>query len=215
MAVAGGISATEVLGNEAGGSSPAGALEARVLDGVLRCVARWGVAKTTVDDVAREAGCSRATLYRAFPGGKEAVLRAALWREIRALDGAVVRALESREDLAGAVVAAMGAAGRFLRGHAALQFVVAYEPELVMPHLAFARNEILLRRSAAALAPSLTRWLPAEEAEPAAEWLCRIVVSYLLCPSPDVDFDAEESIVRIVDRFVLPALLSRPAITVP
>ncbi|MGZ4705878.1 MAG: TetR/AcrR family transcriptional regulator, partial [Acidimicrobiales bacterium] len=46
----------------------------RILEAALRCVARWGLIKTTVDDVAREAGCSRATIYRAFPGGKQSVI---------------------------------------------------------------------------------------------------------------------------------------------
>ena len=57
-------------------------VDGRVLDATLRCVARWGVAKTTLDDVAREAGCSRATVYRAFPGGKEALLEALARREV-------------------------------------------------------------------------------------------------------------------------------------
>ena len=35
--------------------------EARLIDATLICLARWGVAKTTLDDVARQAGCSRAT----------------------------------------------------------------------------------------------------------------------------------------------------------
>ena len=41
---------------------------ARLLDATVACIARVGVSKTTLDDVAREAGCSRATLYRYFPG---------------------------------------------------------------------------------------------------------------------------------------------------
>jgi len=40
---------------------------ARVLDAALTCVGRVGLAKTTLDDVAREAGCARATVYRYFP----------------------------------------------------------------------------------------------------------------------------------------------------
>src|SRR6266851_644407 len=48
----------------------------RMVDATLRCIARWGVAKTTLDDVAREAGCSRATVYRLFPGGKDGLLDA-------------------------------------------------------------------------------------------------------------------------------------------
>jgi len=48
---------------------------ARVLEGAYACVARRGMAKTTVDDVAAASGVSRATIYRIFPGGKEEVLR--------------------------------------------------------------------------------------------------------------------------------------------
>ena len=37
-------------------------VEARAVAALLTCIARYGLAKTTLDDVAREAGCSRATL---------------------------------------------------------------------------------------------------------------------------------------------------------
>ena len=46
----------------------------RIVDAALRCLARQGTAKTTVDDIAREAGLSRATLYRTFSDGKDGVL---------------------------------------------------------------------------------------------------------------------------------------------
>src|SRR5947208_16748259 len=55
---------------------PLASQEQRIVDATTRCIARWGVAKTTLDDVAREAACSRATVYRLFPGGKDAVLEA-------------------------------------------------------------------------------------------------------------------------------------------
>jgi len=44
-------------------------LEQRMVAAAVRCVARWGLAKTSLDDIAREAGSSRATAYRVFPGG--------------------------------------------------------------------------------------------------------------------------------------------------
>ena len=47
----------------------------------MRCVARRGLRKTTLDDVATTAGCSRATIYRAFPGGKDVLMAAAARRE--------------------------------------------------------------------------------------------------------------------------------------
>src|ERR1700722_18080436 len=61
----------------------------RIADAANRCVARRGVAKTTVDDVAREAGCSRATVYRTFPGGKEEVISAVVDTEVARLFSAL------------------------------------------------------------------------------------------------------------------------------
>ena len=40
----------------------------RILEATYACVARWGLAKTTIEDAAREASVSRATIYRSFPG---------------------------------------------------------------------------------------------------------------------------------------------------
>ncbi len=70
-----------------------GASDERIVDGALRCIARWGLAKTTVEDVAREAGCSRATLYRAFPGGKDAILAAVAAAELTDDDIAIARVI--------------------------------------------------------------------------------------------------------------------------
>ena len=53
-----------------------------ILDAALACIARVGLAKTTLDDVAREAGCARATVYRCFPG-KQQLLGALVDREAR------------------------------------------------------------------------------------------------------------------------------------
>ena len=50
--------------------------------GAWRCIARWGVAKTTLDDIAREAGVSRATVYRTLPGGKDRLLAVVLDHEV-------------------------------------------------------------------------------------------------------------------------------------
>jgi len=49
-----------------GERSPGDAEEARerLLDAAERCFVRWGPAKTTLEDIAEEAGVSRATVYR-------------------------------------------------------------------------------------------------------------------------------------------------------
>ena len=57
-------------------------IEDRAVQATLDCVARHGLAKTTFDDVAREAGCARATLYRYF-GGKRQLVRLTVTRGAR------------------------------------------------------------------------------------------------------------------------------------
>src|SRR5512133_2987284 len=64
-------------GPAAGPAADAG--QASLIDAARRCIARWGVRKTSLDDIAREAGVARATVYRAFPGGKDRLM-AAVWQ---------------------------------------------------------------------------------------------------------------------------------------
>ncbi|MBV8950773.1 MAG: helix-turn-helix transcriptional regulator, partial [Actinobacteria bacterium] len=47
----------------------------RILEATFACIAKFGLAKTTMDDAAREAGLSRATVYRYFPGGRDELVR--------------------------------------------------------------------------------------------------------------------------------------------
>ena len=45
---------------------PEPTLEERIVQAARRCLERWGADKTSMDDVAGEAGVSRMTVYRAF-----------------------------------------------------------------------------------------------------------------------------------------------------
>ncbi len=48
----------------------------------LACVERWGLGKTSLEDVAREAGLSRATVYRTFPGDRDQVVSETITWEV-------------------------------------------------------------------------------------------------------------------------------------
>ncbi|MFM8970268.1 MAG: TetR/AcrR family transcriptional regulator, partial [Actinomycetota bacterium] len=52
-----------------------------ILDATKLAIERWGVERLTINDVCDAAKVSRATLYRAFPGGKEVLLEALRVRE--------------------------------------------------------------------------------------------------------------------------------------
>lgn len=178
----------------------------RVVDAALRCIARCGLAKTTLDDVAREAGISRATLYRLFPGGKDAVVRAVVETGTARLFSDVGAAMGEASDVESLLVAGIVRAARHLRSHDALNSLVRHEPGTVLPHLTFGGLDRLLEAAGRVCAPFLGRWLEPEEASRAAEWAARIVVSYLICPDRDVDLTEEPDVARLVSTFVLPGI---------
>src|SRR3954454_5598888 len=102
--------------------------EERVADAALRCVGRWGVAKTTLDDIAREAGCSRATVYRLFPGGKSSLIVTVGQHEIARLLLDVTSRLDRAPDVETMVFVAIRTAASFVAENEALQMLVRHEP---------------------------------------------------------------------------------------
>jgi AcrR family transcriptional regulator len=192
-----------------GASAPVAppALETRIVDATLRCICRWGMAKTTLDDIAREAGCSRATVYRLFPGGgKDALMETVARTELSRFFAAVAAKLDQAESLEEALVTGMAEAGRRLLDHKPLQYLLANEPEAVLPRLAFNEMEQVLQAACVFAAPHLGRWLDPVDALRAAEWVARLVVSYAITPSEGVAIDDEGSVRALVTKFVLPGL---------
>ena len=181
----------------------------RVCDAALECVARWGLTKTTLEDVAREAGCGRATIYRTFQGGKQELLRAVLHREVdrfrTTVDDALATAGDDAEDV---LVAGVVAAARFLEGHDALAYLIEHEPDLVLPHVAFDRMGPLLDGVAAFAAPRLAPFVGGDPdaAARAAEWLARVVLSYVAVERSRVDLADEPTARHLIRTFVLPGL---------
>src|ERR1700674_5792536 len=128
-------------------------LEPRAVAALLACVARQGLRKTTLDDVAREAGCGRATLYRYF-ASKQALLSAAGHSEAIRIVAALRDAAETADTLEDAVVALLVTAGTELGAHPALRFVADFEPDWLLPQLAFAGGDRFLAAAADALSPA-------------------------------------------------------------
>ncbi len=187
----------------------AGEPQARAVAALLRCIARYGLAKTTLDDVAREAGCSRATLYR-WVESKPELLRLAVATEEARVLSLVLDAVDRRASLDDAVVAAVTTAARELRDHRALQFLLAHEPATVHGALGFAAGEAFTARVATAVAPAFTRWMTTDDATRAADWLVRVARSYCLQPSsppaPAIDLADEADARPFLEQFVIPGL---------
>jgi len=200
--------ALPTMTTEAEGLSPAPteSVEERAVRATLACVARHGLAKTTFDDVAREAGCARATLYRYF-GGKRQLVRITVAREAARIAVSIRDAADAEATFEDAVVAMFVRAARELREHEALQFLFAFEPEVVLPHVTFDAGNRFLVGAGAAISPALTRFLPAERVERAGEWLARVALAHALSPAGPIDLTDEAEIRALVRDLVLPGLL--------
>ncbi|MGH9088157.1 MAG: TetR/AcrR family transcriptional regulator [Acidimicrobiales bacterium] len=182
------------------------ATRVRVVDGALRCYARQGLQRTTLDHVAQEAGVSRATLYRNFPGGKDAVLAAVVETEAARFFSALAVVMGEAHDLEDVLVAGMVAAARRLADHEALGSLLAHEPGVVLRHLAFDGLDHLLAAAAGFSAPFFRRWLAPDQAARAAEWAVRIVLSYLTSPAEGTDLADPEQARHLVSTFVIPGI---------
>lgn len=189
-------------------------LEQRILFAACRLVARWGVAKTTIADIGREAGCSRATVYRAFPGGKQELFARLGHHEFDCFFNALIGAVDRTATLEDALVTVVVGASRGLAGHEALQFVLAHEPGLVLPFLGFNQIDRLYAAIRDRLGPHLRRFVASDaDAAWAAEWTARVVLSFQFDAASDTDPRREATAAHLVTRFLLPALSPTPAPT--
>lgn len=159
----------------------------RVLEGTYTCVARFGMAKTTVDDVARESGVSRATIYRLFPGGKEELLRETVGWEMSRFFARLAEHVSGSSDFATLVEESLVFARRALVGHEVLQKVLVTEPDRLLPLLTVEQHRVV-RYISAYLLPFLEREREAGRLRPgvdvarAADHVARMVLSLIATP---------------------------------
>jgi AcrR family transcriptional regulator len=183
-----------------------GSTEVRVLDAVVSCAARWGMEKTTVDDVAREAGVSRATVYRLFPGGKPAMVRMATDREAVELLAEAMSRVAACEALEAAVTELISAGHDTLCSQAVLAFMRANEPAKLRIFFSFDRLDSLLEIAADVVSPSLERFLDPAEARIVVIWVARLVVSHFVHPDDVVNLSDPADARRLCETHILPGL---------
>lgn len=168
----------------AGVVTPAdGGTRQRILEATYACVARWGLAKTTVEDAARAAGVSRATVYRYFPGGRDELLDAVVSWQFVAFFTRLYDEVRQATTLEEVLERGLVFARAQVLGHAVLQKVLETEPEVLLPKLTVESNRTV-GLVAAFLVPYLeTRPLaPGIDARTAADHLARMILSLISAP---------------------------------
>ncbi|HZX53954.1 MAG TPA: helix-turn-helix domain-containing protein [Ilumatobacteraceae bacterium] len=185
--------------------------ERRVLDAAKACCERWGMAKVTIEDIASAAGVSRATLYRLFPGGKDVLFEAFRVRELEEFFSRLSVHLDGATDFEDFLVRCVVHATHELRSDQHLSLMLASEPGDTLGQLTVDGLPRIIRVATVFLAPLVDGYLPRRESARLVELLSRLVISYFLAPSEQVDLGDPESATTFIEAFILPAF--QPSLT--
>ncbi|GEP35017.1 putative transcriptional regulator, TetR family protein [Nocardioides szechwanensis] len=182
----------------------------RVLDAAEACLRRDGIRKTSALQVAAEAGVSRAWLYRLFPD-KATLLSAALIRRDEAFWVDAQHQVDDADGFAAKIAAAvslsraapLGPLATELRDNEPEAFaeVIGTYVEDIIPGMSwFWQHQLEQAVASGELRPDL-------DLEAAAEWVMRLVVSFVSVPSVSVDIDDRDSLEKAFTTFLMPALV--------
>ena len=158
----------------------------RLLHAALDCFANFGVRKTSLTDVADQAGVSRATAYRVF-GDKNGLVRAVAENEVSTFLHRLDETVPWESPLPDALTEAITFTLDYLNHHAVLQRLIAKEPDQLTDLVMTRPGEhSLIEVLLPAVVERFVRThhevlrVPLDQA---AEWLLRMAISLLLTPS--------------------------------
>ncbi len=189
----------------------------RIIESAYACVAHRGIAKTTVEDVARRSGVSRATVYRTFPGGRDQLVDEVIaWAALQFFV-ALYEQVHGADTLEEVMELGIRFAHRSIVEHQVLQRVMQTEPDRLLPALTV--ESVHIREDIASfLGPYLAvrDLAPGADASEAADFLARMVLSYMSSPGRwDLDDPAQVAqLVRaeLLAGVVVPGGPSGPAV---
>jgi AcrR family transcriptional regulator len=174
----------------------------RLLEATYTCVARFGIGKTTVEDVVKASGVSRATIYRHFPGGRDELLRETVAWEIGRFFVELGDRVRDAPDLVELLRLGLEFAHQQVREHEVLRKMLDTEPERLLPLLS-TESAKSLPFIASFLMPFLEREAAAGrlrdgvDIERAADYLARGILS-LIGSAGRWDFDDDAQVRELV-----------------
>jgi AcrR family transcriptional regulator len=171
---------------------------ARILDAAFDAVAAFGLSRLTVEDVARQAGLARQSVYRYF-GSKDELVAALVIRELETFLDGVREAHARHTDLEAAMREAALFCLRTVREHPLLDRLLASEPETLLPHLT-TRAGPVVARAREVLEELATERVGGRSGlvHRTADVAVRAIVSYALTPSDDEPEDVAAELARIL-----------------
>lgn len=182
----------------------------RLIDATALCLERFGVAKTTVEDVAAAAQVSRATVYRYFDG-RDALILGVLERDAKQFMERLVSRIRDQQDVGVAIVESVVFTVSSVRAdpHLALLFA----PDAVGATFSIpGTTGLIFRLTSEALRPTLERARDADilreglNIDEAAEWILRTTLSLLSVPTQRTETEDR----RLLMTYLVPALVKTP-----
>ncbi|MCC5952604.1 MAG: TetR/AcrR family transcriptional regulator [Acidimicrobiia bacterium] len=152
----------------------------RLLTAALHCFEVEGLRATSLEDVARAAGMSRATVYRHFPGGREQLVADTITWEVGRFLARLGHALVGERDLFGQLSVGLWWGHQAIGEHRLLQRILATEPEEFI--VGFADADALLQGEVHGHLRALletTELRSGVDRDEAADYLTRMFLSHL------------------------------------
>lgn len=184
----------------------------RLIDAAEACFHRYGLVKTTVEDVASAAEVSRATVYRYFADRDELIL-AVLLREADVFLDRLRRRVATQPDLGQALVTGVLYTLKSVATDENLALLFAPEAVGTTTTIAGA-SQALFTITENFLRPILTaarergELRPEVDIDDASEWLLRVILSLLTVKGPKNRSKAET--VKFLEDLLVPSLVVGP-----
>lgn len=164
----------------------------RILDAALARFSAQGLRRASVEDIARDCGINRVTVYRRF-ASKQVLLQAVVARESQRFFAAVDAATRPLPTPADRFVEGVAIGFGLAREHPLITRLLADEPDTLLPILTHDAEPVI--GTGRALLATLLRDASTTARDPdvAAELLVRLAISLLLTPTGAIPTgDAEE-----------------------
>jgi TetR/AcrR family transcriptional regulator, repressor for uid operon len=185
----------------------------RILDAAFELFCHMGIARSTMEDVARRAGVSRITVYRRF-ATKSVLVDQLIRREIRRYFDQFRRDIEHAHTAADRVVLGFVSSLRAFRRNPLIGGLMAADPNALIPSTIgdggrtlatvreFVAGQLRREQDAGNVAPTVN-------VDIVAELMVRVCSSFLVIPSHIVDLDDEEQLGDVARQFLVPMLEPR------
>ena len=182
----------------------------RLLDAAMQCFTQIGIAKTSIQDVARVAGVSRGTVYRYFVD-RQALIEATVESGAKHYYAEAAAAMDPLDTLAEQVGAFAEVLSRTLVEHRTRSRLMDGDSGWL--RLIASDREASLRRSVGFLRPYVRTAKERGEVardvdeQEASEWLARLVMSFTtLQTGVSFDIDKPKAVRRFVERYAVSGL---------